>query len=339
MLVVEDHALMRSLVADAFGQRGFEVTASPSAVEALRVADEADPDLLVTDIDLGSRPNGVELATILRERAPHIAVLFLSNVSREAAAAQAKDTVAGASFVNKGAIASVDELVARHGGGVKFAFGSRHQLEISMTVLAPDQRRTIARTDRLPYVRRDIADRKPHAAMVRPVGLRRVENQHIVQRCLAWLQHHIHGIVVIYIDGDFLAAAEHVGFIRRLAVFHLLMVAAWYDAHAAALRVAGREREPGSQHIGGGKAPVGGVLVPGNEARIISILDEELRPPAQNVRTHDVFNGVENAGMTHEFIDPGQQQVRLGVRAGGETAAFASFERFEFAQFLGSLLG
>ena len=111
MLVVEDHALMRSLVADAFGQRGFEVTASPSAVEALRVADEADPDLLVTDIDLGSRPNGVELATILRERAPHIAVLFLSNVSREAAAAQAKDTVAGASFVNKGAIASVDELV------------------------------------------------------------------------------------------------------------------------------------------------------------------------------------------------------------------------------------
>ena len=100
MLVVEDHALMRSLVADAFGQRGFEVTASPSAVEALRLAAEADPDLLVTDIDLGSRPNGVELATILRERAPHIAVLFLSNVSREAAAAQAKDTVAGASFVN-----------------------------------------------------------------------------------------------------------------------------------------------------------------------------------------------------------------------------------------------
>ncbi|WP_314146238.1 response regulator transcription factor [uncultured Leifsonia sp.] len=111
VLVVEDHALMRSLVADAFGQRGFEVTASPSAVEALRLADEADPDLLVTDIDLGSRPNGVELATILRERAPHIAVLFLSNVSREAAAAQAKDTVAGASFVNKGAIGSVDELV------------------------------------------------------------------------------------------------------------------------------------------------------------------------------------------------------------------------------------
>ena len=111
VLVVEDHALMRSLVADAFAQRGFEPTTAPSAVEALRLVEDADPDLLVTDIDLGSRPNGVELATILRERAPHIAVLFLSNLSKEAAAAQARDTVAGASFVNKGAIGSVDELV------------------------------------------------------------------------------------------------------------------------------------------------------------------------------------------------------------------------------------
>lgn len=111
VLVVEDHALLRSLVADAFAQRGFEVDSSPSAVEALRVVEAADPDLLVTDIDLGSRPNGVELATILRERAPQIAVVFLSNLSLEAATAQARDTVAGASFVNKGAIASVDELV------------------------------------------------------------------------------------------------------------------------------------------------------------------------------------------------------------------------------------
>ena len=111
VLVVEDHALMRSLVADAFAQRGFEVTAAPSAVDALRLVDDADPDLLVTDIDLGSRPNGVELATIVRERAPHVAVLFLSNLSREAAAAQARDTVEGASFVNKGAIGSVAELV------------------------------------------------------------------------------------------------------------------------------------------------------------------------------------------------------------------------------------
>ncbi len=111
MLVVEDHALMRSLVADAFGARGFEVWTASSSVDATALAGTADPDLLVTDIDLGARPNGVELATILRARAPHLAVLFLTNLSREAAAAQAAATVAGASFVNKGGIASVEELV------------------------------------------------------------------------------------------------------------------------------------------------------------------------------------------------------------------------------------
>jgi DNA-binding NarL/FixJ family response regulator len=111
VLVVEDHALMRSLVGDAFRQRGFAVESAAAAHDALQLAERTDPDLLVTDIDLGSRPNGVELATILRERAPHVAVLFLSNLSREAAAAHARATVAGASYVNKGAIASVDELV------------------------------------------------------------------------------------------------------------------------------------------------------------------------------------------------------------------------------------
>ncbi|GIT78358.1 DNA-binding response regulator [Leifsonia sp. LS1] len=109
--MVEDHALMRSLVADAFRQRGFEVTSAASAPEALGALETADPDLLVTDIDLGQRPNGVELATIVRERAPHVAVLFLSNLSREAAAARAKDTVADASYVNKSAVESVDDLV------------------------------------------------------------------------------------------------------------------------------------------------------------------------------------------------------------------------------------
>ena len=56
----------------------------------------------MTDIELGERPNGLELATIVRHRAPQIAVLFLSNLSREAALRRARDAVSDASFVNKG---------------------------------------------------------------------------------------------------------------------------------------------------------------------------------------------------------------------------------------------
>lgn len=102
---------MRSLVADALGSRGFVVEAHGDAASALAGLEAFDPDCLVTDIDLGLRPNGVELATIVRSRAPQVAVVFLTNLSRSAAVGIARDVVSGASFVNKGAIESIDELV------------------------------------------------------------------------------------------------------------------------------------------------------------------------------------------------------------------------------------
>ena len=102
---------MRSLIADGLRGHGFEVGAFGRAADALAALESLDPDLLVTDIDLGERPNGVELASIVGARAPHVAVVFLTNLSREAASAHARDLVAGASFVNKGAIESIDELV------------------------------------------------------------------------------------------------------------------------------------------------------------------------------------------------------------------------------------
>ena len=102
---------MRALVASALTQSGFEVREAASAADALAILDATDPDLLVTDIELGERPNGLELATIVRHRSPQIAVLFLSNLSREAALRRARDAVSDASFVNKAAIASTSELV------------------------------------------------------------------------------------------------------------------------------------------------------------------------------------------------------------------------------------
>ncbi len=110
-LVVEDHTLMRALVSDALRHVGFDVHDSPSAALALDGLDRIDPDVLVTDIDLGSRPNGVELASIVRRRSPQTAVVFLSNLPRSPALDHAHEVVERASFVNKSAIDSVDDIV------------------------------------------------------------------------------------------------------------------------------------------------------------------------------------------------------------------------------------
>ena len=110
-LVVEDQPLMRALIADALRHAGFEVNDRASASAALADFDGIDPDVLITDIDLGSRPNGIELAVIVQAKAPQTAIVFLTNYPRAGVAPGAANAPQGSVFVNKAAIESVDELV------------------------------------------------------------------------------------------------------------------------------------------------------------------------------------------------------------------------------------
>jgi len=98
-MIVEDHAMTRGLVADTLRQNGFEVTAVAGAEDAVVHFDECDPDVLVADVHLGSPPSGSELALILATRAPHLAVVLMSNypashLVREAKAIPAHTVVA-----------------------------------------------------------------------------------------------------------------------------------------------------------------------------------------------------------------------------------------------------
>ena len=70
---------MRTLLSATLTSLGFEVVACASASEAIRAFDDWDPDVLIADIDLGDRPNGLELATILRVQAPYLGVVFVTN--------------------------------------------------------------------------------------------------------------------------------------------------------------------------------------------------------------------------------------------------------------------
>ena len=68
VLVVEDQPAMRVLLCDMLAHRGFEVTGAADAAEATTLFAGTDPDVLLTDIDLGSRPSAAELATIRASR-------------------------------------------------------------------------------------------------------------------------------------------------------------------------------------------------------------------------------------------------------------------------------
>ena len=110
VLVVEDQPAMRALLCDMLAHRGFETTAAADAAEATTAFAETDPDVLLTDIDLGSRPSGRELATMLTGLAPHLAVVFLSSFPAAAAGA-GKLGPPGAVFVSKLDVTSAEVVV------------------------------------------------------------------------------------------------------------------------------------------------------------------------------------------------------------------------------------
>jgi DNA-binding NarL/FixJ family response regulator len=79
VLVVEDEKLTRSLIVEMLESAGFQVRGCASAAEALRECRFFDPDAVVTDIDLGAGPSGLDLVETLARTAPHVSVLVLSN--------------------------------------------------------------------------------------------------------------------------------------------------------------------------------------------------------------------------------------------------------------------
>ena len=81
VLVVEDEALLRSLLASTLTNQGFEVQKAPNALSASRIVKDFDPDVLVVDIDLGEGSNGLELVGALGRQDSTRGYVILSNYS------------------------------------------------------------------------------------------------------------------------------------------------------------------------------------------------------------------------------------------------------------------
>jgi DNA-binding NarL/FixJ family response regulator len=112
ILVVEDHDAMRTLLGGTLRSLGFEVEAVSDARSAIRQMDRFDPDGVVLDIDLGSRPNGVELSHLLRTLAPHLGIVFFTNYPSPQQARGGADLPERSGFVNKESLSDAAELRA-----------------------------------------------------------------------------------------------------------------------------------------------------------------------------------------------------------------------------------
>lgn len=110
VLIVEDQAALRTLLASTLQQANFEVTVCGTAVEAIAAFEKADPDVLLTDIHLGSKPDGVDLAIILRAKAPYLGLVFFTSFPAHLAFKKTVTPPSDYAFLHKDHLTSLETL-------------------------------------------------------------------------------------------------------------------------------------------------------------------------------------------------------------------------------------
>ena len=112
LLVVEDLALMRDLIATVFRGQGFDVATAGSAADARRIATTFDPDAAILDIDPGGGPNGVDLAHMLLRAHPYLAITFLTDAGDpRIAASHPLPDGATIAYLGKSGMTDLDRLI------------------------------------------------------------------------------------------------------------------------------------------------------------------------------------------------------------------------------------
>ena len=78
ILIVEDEVLIRFMVADYLRTAGFEVREAVNSEEALHILAAINVAVLVTDIRMPGKIDGVQLAKFVRSRLPETKIIIAS---------------------------------------------------------------------------------------------------------------------------------------------------------------------------------------------------------------------------------------------------------------------
>ncbi|MEY4985369.1 MAG: hypothetical protein RLZZ359_255 [Actinomycetota bacterium] len=111
VLVVEDESFTRQLVGNALIQQGFEVTLCENAAEAVGLVRDAEPNVVVTDLDLGSGASGLDLLHVISRDYPWIGLVVLTAHSQPVLVGEGQ-VPSGAAYLVKSAIVDLNDIGA-----------------------------------------------------------------------------------------------------------------------------------------------------------------------------------------------------------------------------------
>ena len=139
VLLVEDEEFTRILIRDALTNIGMSVLAVASVNQALAEIEEFDPNVVVTDLDLGPGPDGADLLHKVEEERPWTGMVVLTaHASPELAVHGGRTIPEGATYLVKSQISSasslksaIEESIASPGFSQKAVKNSEDQYIVS----------------------------------------------------------------------------------------------------------------------------------------------------------------------------------------------------------------
>lgn len=104
--------MVAALLQETLEAAGFEILVAYSALEAKSTAKQFDPDVAILDINLGAGPSGVDLAFLLHESYPGIALALLTkHPDLRTAGFNENDVPPGCGFIRKDMVTNSQHIV------------------------------------------------------------------------------------------------------------------------------------------------------------------------------------------------------------------------------------
>jgi CheY-like chemotaxis protein len=114
ILVVEDEALIRMMIADDLRQAGFKIIEAANADDALKVLQTSvKVDMVLTDIRMPGSLDGLELARRVRANWPKLKILIVSGEPRSTLAGTPADAFLGKLYRRTELIDYINQLLGK----------------------------------------------------------------------------------------------------------------------------------------------------------------------------------------------------------------------------------
>jgi len=112
VLLVEDESFTRSIVTESLNNAGIDVKGVGSVSEALIVLEEFEPNVVLTDLELGPGPDGADLLSKIYEQRPWTGMVAMTaHASPELAIPKADRIPESTIYIVKAQISSITELI------------------------------------------------------------------------------------------------------------------------------------------------------------------------------------------------------------------------------------